>query len=236
MNAPVVYVLFALIGGALSTEVVLPDNLKPSVYDLSITVNLPPVGADIGNETTLESGKVKIDIIVVKPTSTILLHGEELYDVTVLFVGREFAFITPHIENGTIRIEAPYMLHTGELIILEIDYRFVLRLDQKGIYRATYSNLGELHHFALAQFVPNHARRVVPCFDDVKFPAVWRLTVEAPEVYNSFTNAAPLSTVSNGGIKKTVFKHSERIPPSHLNIIVGDYDPNYCVSKSKTDQ
>uniref|UniRef100_A0A7E5A0W9 Peptidase_M1_N domain-containing protein n=1 Tax=Panagrellus redivivus TaxID=6233 RepID=A0A7E5A0W9_PANRE len=237
MRTSTVVFLFALFGCALSEWNPLSD-IHPITYNLTLDVNLPLVGEDNGNEVTMCDAEVDITAEATAPTRRIFLHAENLdIESTCFHSNGVYTFLNAvhHKDSNLLEIKTPYLLRTGEKFRIAFKHRYPLGLEQKGLYRATFSNFGEIHHYALVQLVPNYARRFVPCFDDEQFPATWNLKVTVPDVYDSFFNTAAISKTRENGIMTSIFESSKPLPPSHLNIIVGDYKASHCKEEQKSE-
>uniref|UniRef100_A0AC35FYB5 Aminopeptidase n=1 Tax=Panagrolaimus sp. PS1159 TaxID=55785 RepID=A0AC35FYB5_9BILA len=59
-----------------------------------------------------------------------------------------------------------------------------------GLYLTTYQDIdGKMHYAAVTQMEPTDARRMVPCFDEPEFKAIWKIRVHHPVGSKAVSNA-----------------------------------------------
>uniref|UniRef100_A0AC34G0I6 Aminopeptidase N-like N-terminal domain-containing protein n=1 Tax=Panagrolaimus sp. ES5 TaxID=591445 RepID=A0AC34G0I6_9BILA len=59
-----------------------------------------------------------------------------------------------------------------------------------GLYLTTYQDVdGKMHYAAVTQMEPTDARRMVPCFDEPEFKAIWKIRVHHPLGSKAVSNA-----------------------------------------------
>uniref|UniRef100_A0AC34R3V2 Aminopeptidase N-like N-terminal domain-containing protein n=1 Tax=Panagrolaimus sp. JU765 TaxID=591449 RepID=A0AC34R3V2_9BILA len=81
-------------------------------------------------------------------------------------------------------------LETGKSYFFKFGYSGKISEQLSGLYRTTYWDLeGKIHYAALTDFEPTDARRMVPCFDEPAFKAVWKVQVYHPKGTRAISNA-----------------------------------------------
>ena len=137
-------------------------------------------------------GRVRIELVLDKPTDVIELHAADLAlsGARVTPVGAERSLrarVTLAPEHELARVSL------GEKIegraTLELSFRGKLRSDLRGLYFAQSG----ARKYALTQLEAADARRFFPCFDEPSFKA--RFAIEV-------TTAAKLTVISNSPVKR----------------------------------
>lgn len=138
----------------------LPNTTLPESYDVSIRTR-------IDQEDFAFYGTVKIGIIVVEPTTSIILHELHLHIEEVQLQSEgQTVFVEKYTYNTTLQfltISVLEPLISGNRYILQIRYRGTLREDV-GFYRSSYLNDdGTRVWLATTQFQAADARHAFPC-------------------------------------------------------------------------
>jgi len=154
----------------------LPTNVRPTHYDLTIITDLL--------DLTFH-GIVKINLDVVRETSTISLNTTELklkkasiYS-DVLKGGQVQASNSVEIDTVAERVAYtfPSVLPAGSKAELTIVYGGKLTGNMAGYYNSSWVYEGKTKHYALTQFEPTAARRAFPCWDEPLLKATFAVTL-----------------------------------------------------------
>ena len=76
--------------------------------------------------------------------------------------------------------------------IFDFQFRYKGPISNKlaGLYLTTYNDPeGKSHYAAVTQMEPTDARRMVPCFDEPEFKAVWKIKILHPQGSKAVSNA-----------------------------------------------
>lgn len=171
----------------------LPENVKPSNYNINIKT-----GIDTGDDKF--SGVVKIDITVSSPATTITLHSKQLtIDSAQLTTKVELPTVTPLTstfeENDQFLILTSASEFSAGNYILEIAYNGILRTDNLGFYKSSYTNDDGTEVFlATTQFEAMEARHGFPCFDEPQLKATFDIIIEHGCKYHAISNS-PVSSI-----------------------------------------
>jgi puromycin-sensitive aminopeptidase len=166
----------------------LTHDIEPRRYRIDLKI-------DLGNDTF--AGSEVIEVEVKAPTDTVTLHALDL-DVATATVRREgrslaAAAMSTDAESQTLTLTFPAPLTAGtHALALTWTGRFSPGL--RGLYRAST--------LAVTQFEAADARRLLPCFDEPAFKAVWEISLrDVPD---------GLTAISNGRILR-----DEKGPDGH---------------------
>lgn len=153
----------------------LPGDVRPQRYALDLAL-LP--------DQPTASGKLRIDVRVIRPTRVVWMHGEGLAIAKASVAGNVARVVTA--EHGMIGLVAPIEIAAGTTTI-DIAYTAPIeRARSRGIYA---DREGE-DWFAYTFFEPMDARRAFPCFDEPGYKAPWQLTFRVRRDHVALGNAA----------------------------------------------
>jgi len=197
----------------------LPANVVPRHYDLSITPNL---------KEFVFSGTVRIDLDVVTSTDNIELHGLDVVinsaQVTlpdgstigtgaaalISLTGSTGATTKVHKCEGvvsntedTIAIKFASALPVGKAS-LTLTYDGELNNKMCGFYRAKAMLDGKEEYMAVTQHEPTDCRRTMPCFDEPALKATFDVTLIVPSDYTALSNMPVKEEKGVDGGKKEV--------------------------------
>jgi aminopeptidase 2 len=136
---------------------VLPANVKPSNYKLSITPGL---------ETLRFDGIVKVDLKVIESTATIICNQNEL-EIYSAKVGTLNAVVSLDQENELATFTFDSEFKAGTDIVLEIVFRGVHNDKMAGFYKSYYTLAGVKKNMVVTQFEATDCRRCFPSWDEV---------------------------------------------------------------------
>ncbi|KAL5285219.1 ENPEP.2 family protein [Megaselia abdita] len=175
----------------------LPSEIKPKRYDLYLHPNL---------KTKTFSGKVTIELDVLKPISFIPVHSKYLNITTeglwrVSKNGEDKKKIEPSLTFNHEKFEYwitefTDVLESGEYAIT---YNFNGSLTDRivGFYQSSYLDeaTNETRYIATSKFEPTYARQAFPCFDEPAMKAKFKITLVRPTSNN-------YSALSNMNVEK----------------------------------
>ena len=146
-------------------RVLLPQDMKPSSYNVELTPNL---------ETFVFEGKVDITVDVVKRCKSVQLHARELYFQSAHFKSEaQSGFSTEAIAFNfdakynvvTIEFDKEVPLGQGHIVI---KYLGEHNNQMAGFYRSSYKDVtGDERVMVTTQCEAIDARRILPCWDEV---------------------------------------------------------------------
>ncbi|RUS14476.1 peptidase family M1-domain-containing protein, partial [Jimgerdemannia flammicorona] len=167
---------------------VLPSNVKPLHYDLTLTPNL---------ETFKFDGTVKINLAVKHDTEKITLHAQDLEfgyaKVHSTSLKTETAQLATEIKYDEKTLSAtlsfPETIPHGSEATLEIGFKGTLNDKMFGFYRSSYQDAqGNTKYLATTQFEATHARRAFPCWDEPALKATFDVTLVVPSELVALSN------------------------------------------------
>jgi aminopeptidase N len=168
----------------------LPNNTIPIRYDLWIKT-------DIDKEVFNFSGRVKIQVKVVKDSDNVTLHlykskvdKIDLLDVNKNLVSENLKFeVNKDLEFLVISL--PKVYHQDDKFTLDIQYNGELRDNDvnHGFYRSSYENEDKKRkYYATTQFQMTEARQMMPCYDEPQIRAVIGIEIQHDHSYNAISN------------------------------------------------
>ena len=183
----------------------LPGEVVPVHYDFKLVVHM-------GNLTT--RGEVRVEVKVVKATSRITLHANSSFlkidhdKVVVKGPDDEEVIVNSHNEDREREfyiIKLGSRLEVGQKVMLTLPYTGVIRDGRNNATAVTRNSTdivgnrteqfgfyaspdGEWGVMALTKFMPNNARKALPCFDEAKLKATFTLSLARPKEYSSLGN------------------------------------------------
>lgn len=193
----------------------LPDDVKPILYDLSLTV--------IPSQDTF-SGTARITIQLQKERSDFLIHGQGLTvkdtELTLENGDRIPAKYTQLNDDGLVRIEAGRAMKPQKLI-LEVDYDAPFNRQLAGLYRV--DSAGE--SYAFTQMEPIAARLCFPGFDEPSFKAQFDVSMTVKKEHQAVSNAPAVSEEDLGnGMKRIRFARTQKLSTYLIAFAVGPLD------------
>jgi len=211
-----VAVLAAQAAPAAGDRIVLPADVTPEHYDISIN---PDAGRMIF------SGTAKIVIEVHRATARISLNAADLLFQRVSVSGTPAppkVSFDPAAETATLAWPAPV---TAGRHLLTIDYSGKINEHAAGLFALDYDGPTGKSRALFTQFENSDARRFMPCWDEPARKAVFVLTATVPanEMALSNTPVAAGETLP-GGLKRVRFAPSPRMSSYLLFFGLGDFE------------
>ncbi|WPH01164.1 aminopeptidase 2 [Acrodontium crateriforme] len=164
---------------------VLPKNVKPLHYDLTLEPNL---------ETFKYEGTVSIELDVIEDTKSISLNTVDLEILeTKVSAGGTVISSSPKVsydmDSQTTKVEFDEVIPAGSKATLFHKFTGVLNDNMAGFYRSSYkTESGELKYMATTQMEPTDARRAFPCFDEPALKAEFTVTLIADDNMTCLSN------------------------------------------------
>ncbi|KAG0299845.1 Aminopeptidase 2 mitochondrial [Dissophora globulifera] len=174
-------------------RVVLPTNVRPTHYDLTLT-------PDLVNFTFLGQALINLDIN--KPTTAITLNSNQLEitsaTLTNLALKTESSQaatdITLEKTNETATFTFADELQPGTTAVLCIAFKGILSESMNGFYRSSFKdNDGKTHYIATTQFEATDARKAFPCWDEPAIKATFDITLRVPSDLVALSNMNVIS-------------------------------------------
>ncbi|KAJ9626577.1 Aminopeptidase 2 mitochondrial [Taxawa tesnikishii (nom. ined.)] len=204
---------------------VLPKNVRPIHYDLTLEPNL---------ETFQYEGKVIIDLEVLEDTTSISLNTIDL-DIHETQVHSEGKLVQSEPELSynkdaqTTKVKLSETIPAGRHATLTHTFTGSLNDNMAGFYRSSFkTDDGSEKYIATTQMEPTDARRAFPCFDEPALKAAFTITLVADKDKTCLSNMDVASekevdSKMTGGKRKAVtFNKSPLMSTYLLAFIVGD--------------
>ena len=198
--------------------VVLPANVKPSKYRLTLQPDL---------STYTFRGEQTIDIDIVVPTARVLLNAAELEitDVSLVRngVSTPVGSISIDEELETTTLDFGKTLSQGPAQ-LEMKFKGILNDRLVGFYRSEYQDTeGQTRHLATTQFEATDARRAFPCWDEPAQKAVFDVTLVFDDSLQAVSNTPIVEESSPApGLRSVRFGETPIMSTYLLAFVVGD--------------
>ena len=205
--------------------VVLPDNVRPVHYDLTLTPNFDDFTFD---------GEVDVMVSMEPGTTEIMLNCAEI-EIHTATVGwtdtngeQEQAAnsIAYDADAETVTISIPGTLSDGLVGNQHLRMSFTGELNDKlrGFYRSQYVNPeGETAYLATTQFEATDARRALPCWDEPAAKATFQVTLVVPEDMEAVSNTPIIQETRGGnGLKTLLYDKTPVMSTYLLAFVIGD--------------
>ncbi|KAL4893852.1 peptidase family M1-domain-containing protein [Aspergillus ambiguus] len=180
---------------------VLPTNVKPVHYDLTLEPNF---------EAFTYDGTVLIDLQVAEDTTSIALNSNEI-DIHSAIVSAQGSVVASNPEislnkdSQVATIKFADTIPAGSTAQLKLTFTGILNDNMAGFYRSSYKMPnGETKYLASTQMEPTDARRAFPCFDEPALKAKFTITLVADKSMTCLSNMDVASETDVQGGKKAV--------------------------------
>ncbi|KAI0014943.1 peptidase family M1 [Xylariomycetidae sp. FL0641] len=214
---------------------VLPTNVKPSHYDLSIS--------SLNFDDWTYQGHVTIECSVEKPTKEVVLNSLEL-KLEKARLTEQHPEATQILETATFNYDDKKqrvtLLFTDEVpatqnATLEIDFQGIMNNDMAGFYRSKYKPAAPpaasvpkddtFHYMLSTQFESSDARRAFPCFDEPRLKATFDFKIEIPDDQVAISNM-PVKDIQKirDGYQVVSFDRTPVMSTYLLAWAVGDFE------------
>ena len=205
--------------------VVLPDNVRPVHYDLTLTPNFDNFTFD---------GEVDVTVSMEPGTTEIMLNCAEIdiHSATVSWTDtngeqeRAATNIAYDADAETATISIPETPAGGLIGNQHLRMSFTGELNDKlrGFYRSQYLNPeGETAYLAATQFEATDARRALPCWDEPAAKATFQVTLIVPEDMEAVSNTPIIEETRGGnGLKTLLYDKTPVMSTYLLAFVIGD--------------
>ena len=205
--------------------VVLPDNVRPIHYDLTLTPNF--------DDFTF-AGEVDITVSMEPGTTEIMLNCSEIeiHSATVSWTEangeqeQPASDIAYDADAETATISIAGTPDDGLVGNQHLRMSFTGELNDKlrGFYRSQYGNPeGETAYLATTQFEATDARRALPCWDEPAAKATFQVTLNVPEEMEAVSNTPIIEeTLGEDGRKILLFDKTPVMSTYLLAFVIGD--------------
>ncbi|EFN87054.1 Aminopeptidase N [Harpegnathos saltator] len=212
----------------------LLQQVVPVHYDIRLIPHI------VENNFTF-NGETGIEMKVLKPTDTVVLHTRQL------IVDKWKTKLTRRVEessaNETVANYVP-KLHdydgNSEMLILRFDdpveigvytlylkFVGVIKPTGRGFYRSFYTNNeGNKVWLAVTHFQPANARQAFPCWDEPAMKATFKFSIKHYPNYTALSNmpSARSQVDATDGKVWTLFETTPVMPTNVLGFVIADYD------------
>ncbi|KAH8731493.1 peptidase family M1-domain-containing protein [Phaeosphaeriaceae sp. PMI808] len=212
---------------------VLPTNVKPIHYDLTLEPNF---------EDFTYEGTVVIDLDVSEDTTSISLNTNELKIHSTKVAANdnlvsEFPIISHDADSQTTKVSFDQTIAKGSKAQLTMTFAGILNDNMAGFYRSSFkAEDGSTTYMATTQMEPTDARRAFPCFDEPALKAKFTVTLVADDKMTCLSNMDVASEkkvdskVTGGKRKAVTFNPTPLMSTYLLAFIVGEL--NYIETNS----
>lgn len=185
--------LLAMDPHAGTGRVVLPTNVRPTHYDLTLTPDLT---------SFVFHGHVLINLDVNKPTTAITLNSNQLEILSAKLTNlalktessQDATDITIEKANETATFTFAEEIQPGTTAVLHIVFKGVLNDNMNGFYRSSFKDDdGKTHYIATTQFEATDARKAFPCWDEPAIKATFDITLRVPSDLVALSNMNVIS-------------------------------------------
>lgn len=196
----------------------MDSNIKPISYELSFEPNL---------KTFKFSGKEKIKIKILKPTSKIVLNAADMKinHCHIAYKNKEVKLekVEASEEKEELAIHLPERID-GEAELV-IDFTGILNDKLAGFYRSEYESRGKKKYLATTQFEAADARRAFPCWDEPEAKATFDISLVVDKKLTALSNMPVAKQKNLGKGKKIVIFERTPIMATYLVYLgVGEFE------------
>jgi aminopeptidase N len=198
----------------------LPRSARPLRYDLSL---IPDAAA------LTFSGTLDVTIDILSPTSTITLNAENLAFESAMLMregkpGLSAVRVAIDARAQTATLDFGKSLAAGRYHLL-IGYNGAIQTTTAGLFAADYTSAdGKAQRALFTQFENSDARRLLPCWDEPSYKAVFALTVRAPAGQTAVSNMPVRASTAGDGPRWISFADTPAMSTYLLFLGMGDFE------------
>ncbi|KAL1915194.1 uncharacterized protein VTP21DRAFT_7470 [Calcarisporiella thermophila] len=208
---------------AASTErVILPQNVKPTHYDLTITPNLA---------TFTYMGYITTHLIVKKDGVNITFNdiGHKVLSVRVRLPDKELAIPESNViydtEGERITVVVPESMKVNTTALLKVRFSGNISEGLNGFYRSKYTVGNETRYMASTDFESANARRAFPSWDEPNLKATFNITLVVPRDRVALSNMNVIEETNiDGELKRVRFAQSLPMSTYLVAFAVGEFE------------
>jgi aminopeptidase N len=208
--------LLAAATTAAPQRIMLPDDVVPSHYDLSLTPDA---------KALTFTAKVGIDLEVKRPTASIILNAADLVFDTVALAGETAApSVSFDAEQQTVKLVFEHPIAAGPHR-LSIDYHGQVYQQASGLFALDYDSKDGKARALFTQFEASDARRMLPCFDEPARKASFTLSALVPAGQMAISNMPVVDSQQQpNGLQLVKFAETPRMSSYLLFFGLGDFE------------
>ncbi|CAN5212450.1 M1 family metallopeptidase [soil metagenome] len=169
--------LAPLAAGADTPPGRLQQPVTPSAYELTIRPS---------SDMERFEGRVVIDVKASATVEQILLNASRL-EIQTARIDDVPAFVTADAEQQTVTLSLPDPIEAGDHRI-ELTYDGLVTDDVEGLYHLDYLQDGRRRRLLATDLEPIGARRILPCFDEPRFKATFKVSAYVPTALTAISN------------------------------------------------
>ena len=202
----------------------MKTKIKPIHYEILLT-------PDIVNSTF--TGKVKIELDVLRPTDQIVLNATEIkiLDASISINRIKSSLVAEYnASKEIINLKCSKTIATGKADLF-IKFSGTLNDRLRGFYVSRYKDKNNKENkLASTQFEPTDARRAFPCWDEPDKKASFSLAVNIHQSHKAISNMPQKEETINPDGTKTIWFETTPIMSTYLlALIVGDIN---CIQRA----
>jgi puromycin-sensitive aminopeptidase len=170
----------------------LAPHIRPRSYSLRLSVDPDAEGF---------TGSVTICVELANPGNLIVLHALDLniHSARIRQSGSEYTpSVGIDIERQWITLRTDRHLEAGTAELC-FEYSGSYCENLVGLYTSEFQHDGTTRRLAVTQCESTHARRILPCFDEPGFKAVFEVTLEVPRGLTAVSNGAEVERSGHDG-------------------------------------
>ncbi|KAI8393668.1 aminopeptidase [Radiomyces spectabilis] len=200
---------------------VLPTNVKPTHYDLTLSPDL---------QAFVFQGRVKVDLDVVEPTTSLTLNAQDINIQSASLYKDQNSQNATNITYNSDKHEATLTfadtIPASAKVTLDLVFDGVLNDQMAGFYRSSYKDAnGTTQYLATTQFEATDARRAFPCWDEPSLKATFDITLIVPSDLTALSNMEVASEAPFDDHRKQVkYATTPRMSTYLVAFIVGPFE------------
>ncbi|GAB3392688.1 M1 family metallopeptidase [Massilia agri] len=200
-----------------------PGKLPKDVIPLQYSAHIMPDVA--GNSFR---GTQTVEIEVLKTTSLIMLNADNLEIDAASLSGKEIGKLAlkPILDRGqqTLRFELARPLAPGKYA-LDLTFKGQINREGRGLFYVNYKADGAEKKLIATTMAPTDARRMLPTWDEPSFRARFKLTVDVPSNFKTYSTTPiekqePLSK----GMQRVTFGNTPKMPSYLVVLVAGEME------------
>ncbi len=191
----------------------LPKNVVPERYEVAITPNM---------KTMIIAGRESVTLRIRANTDRLVLNSLNETLTRVRFDGQPVASVASDDKEQltTVRLSHPAGVGPHRL---SFDYRGKIETRPQGLFLQPYAYAGGRSGQMLStQMESTDARRMMPCWDEPAFRAVFDLTFTVPSGWATVSNMPVVRRTVHGTLQTVRFQPTPKMPSYLVEFTGGD--------------
>ncbi|GMS80425.1 hypothetical protein PENTCL1PPCAC_2600, partial [Pristionchus entomophagus] len=203
---------------------------KIELHSEGLTIDESPSKYELfregGNGRMRREGTNETDSSDIESTTTDSTHGMTKFDA-------EIATVKVDTDRLKVVFQLSRELKEKEEFILRLPFSGSIKDSVNGFYLTEYKDeKGVSRYVAMTHHEPQYARRFVPCFDEPKFKAPWKIQITHPASSSASSNGIIENEHEKGGWRTTSFKETPPMSSYLLAIVISEFRYNEKTSTS----